>query len=155
MTRPYGARVMGTGGFASLTTNYRMAEDIAQEGRPVVVLHVGDHDPSGTHLYQAMKEDVEAFVAVSGGTVSFERVAVTPSQQAQYSLPTAPPKPTDKRSFSGLTVQAEALDPADLSRILAAALQRHHDPAIEAQLRGQFESDRDAWVPTLTTNLHR
>jgi hypothetical protein len=80
------------------------------------VLHIGDFDPSGEHIFNSLKEDIQAF---SSSNVEFSRVAVTEAQGLQYNLPTAPPKKTDNRSFSGsATIQAEALPPATLAWIL-------------------------------------
>jgi len=33
---------------------------LAEHDRPTEVLHIGDHDPSGTHMFLAFLEDVEA-----------------------------------------------------------------------------------------------
>ena len=44
-------------------------------------------------------------------------------------LPTAPPKPTDRRSFTGETVQCEAIAPDVLSDILRAAIEERRDSA--------------------------
>jgi hypothetical protein len=43
------------------------------------------------------------------------------------SLPTAPPKETDKRALSGLTCQAEALAPDVLAQILRGAVENRID----------------------------
>src|SRR5947208_1273737 len=40
----YGVRVISSGGFDSTTAKYHLAEAIAEEGRPVEVLHIGDYD---------------------------------------------------------------------------------------------------------------
>jgi hypothetical protein len=83
------------------------------------VLHIGDHDPSGVSMFLAFLEDVEAFTRDLGGDATFTRLAVTPAQVTTYDLPTAPPKPTDKRAFAGQTCQAEALAPVAKARIRA------------------------------------
>jgi len=59
-------------------------------------------------MFLAFLEDVEAFTRELGGGAIFTRLAVTPQQIGQYRLPTAPPKATDNRAFSGETCQAEA-----------------------------------------------
>lgn len=102
-------------------------------GKPVVVLHVGDHDPSGEHIHTSLEEDLMAFADHYGGTARVVRVAVTPEQQALYQLPTAPPKKTDRRSFaSSFTVQAEALPPDLLGQIVEEAIRDHLDLEILA-----------------------
>src|SRR5262245_65644102 len=72
-----------------------------------LVLHIGDHDPSGVSMFLAFLEDVEAFTRELGGQATFTRLAVTPQQMVEYRLPTAPPKVPDNRAFSGETCQAE------------------------------------------------
>ena len=57
----YGVTVYSSGGFDSLTVKYDAASRIAAREVPTVVLHVGDHDPSGLALFYAVAEDVAAF----------------------------------------------------------------------------------------------
>jgi hypothetical protein len=118
----YGITVMANGGFDSLTDKHNFAEEIADQARPTEVLHIGDHDPSGAHIFLALSEDVIAFTERLGGEVTFTRLVVTPKQIKQYRLPTAPPKPTDGRAFRGQTCQAEALPPDVLANILRTAI---------------------------------
>jgi hypothetical protein len=55
-------------------------------------------------------------------------VEVTAAQQEGFNLSTAPPKTTDRRRFDlNFTVQAEALDPFDLSALLREAIESELD----------------------------
>jgi hypothetical protein len=121
---PYGIAVRTGGGFDSLTDKYNFAREVANEDRPVEVLHIGDYDPSGTSIFDALAEDVRAFCDDIGGAPTFTRLAVTPQQIKRYRLPTAPPKATDKRGgfTDTLTCQAEALPPDVLATILRTAI---------------------------------
>jgi len=124
----YGVPVLSSGGFDSLTAKYGLARELAGVETATEVLHVGDHDPSGVHLYSALAEDVTAMVqALGGAEPTFTRLAVTPEQIKAFGLPTAPPKPTDRRSFDGQTVQAEALPPDVLTEIVTLAIQTRQD----------------------------
>lgn len=76
----HGVPVISGGGFDSVTAKHNLAEDLAADDRPVTVLHIGDHDPSGAHLFLAFAEDVQAFMRELGGEVEFHRLAVTPEQ---------------------------------------------------------------------------
>jgi hypothetical protein len=127
IANPYGVSVMSGGGFDSLTDKHKFAAALASYGRPTVVQHIGDHDPSGVSMFLAFLEDVEAFTRDLGGCATFTRLAVTPAQIQQYSLPTAPPKDTDRRAFNGLTCQAEALAPDVLAQILRDAIESRVD----------------------------
>jgi hypothetical protein len=61
VAHPFGVTVISGGGFDSLTDNHKFAATLASQGRPTVVLHIGDHDPSGVSMFLAFLEDVEAF----------------------------------------------------------------------------------------------
>jgi hypothetical protein len=67
VTDPYGVTVMSSGGFDSTTDRHAFAAELAEHDRPTEVLHIGDHDPSGTHMFLAFLEDVEAFARELGG----------------------------------------------------------------------------------------
>ncbi len=139
----YGVSVMSSGGFDSLSAKYRFARELADHDA-TEILHVGDHDPSGVHLFNALSEDIRAMCAGldSTGGQTFTHLAVTPAQIAELALPTAPPKKTDKRSFEGETVQAEALPPDVLTEIVRQAVIDRQDADIRQDVLDQEEADR-------------
>ena len=74
------------------------------------------------------------------GDIRFSRIAVTPVQIDELDLPTAPPKPTDRRAFKGETVQCEAIRPDVLAQIIRDAINGRFDRKgfagkIEAELK--------------------
>jgi hypothetical protein len=139
----FGVEVVSSGGFNSLTAKHDLASLIAAEDKPVIVQHIGDFDPSGVHVYQSLADDVSAFVDELGGEVSFRRLAVTPVHIGDLALTTAPAKATDNRSFDGQgTVQAEAIPPNELARILKDALASNFDFGAHEEARA--ESDKAA-----------
>jgi hypothetical protein len=123
----YGVAVLSGGGFESVTEKHRLAVELSNHSEPVEVLHVGDHDPSGTHLFLALAEDVEAFGDGYGLAITFTRLAVTPEQITALALPTAPAKESDDRAFEGATCQAEAIAPDVLAGILQDAIDERLD----------------------------
>ena len=72
---PYSVPVYSSGGFDSLTVKHMVAQEFAEMGW-VKVLHIGDHDPSGVHVYGSLDEDVRAFIRELGGEAEFERLAL-------------------------------------------------------------------------------
>lgn len=133
VTVAYGVPVASSGGFDSTTTKHNMANVFAAQMH-TEVLHIGDYDPSGVHMFSSLQEDVEAFIDDLGGDVTFTRLAVTPEQRDQYNLPTAPPKKTDRRSFADTsTVQCEALPPDVLLEIVENAIVSRIDPDVREQ----------------------
>lgn len=127
---PYGIAVSSSGGFDSTTAKHTTGRNLASKG-PLTILHLGDYDRSGVHMFSSLDEDVNAFAKHYGGDVDFVRLAVTPEQVADYHLPTAPPKESDRRSFDGnKTTQCEALDPRTLAAIVEAAIQERFDMTV-------------------------
>lgn len=126
---PYGVIVRSGGGFDSITAKHDLACHYARQVDPVVMLHVGDYDPSGEALWRNLEEDVTAFTEAMGGQLTVRRIAVTRAQQLLYDLPTAPPKKTDKRGAfdDNITVQAEALPPDVLQQIVRDAIEEEMD----------------------------
>ena len=119
----YSVPVFSSGGFDSVTAKHEVAVELAGLGE-TTILHVGDHDPSGVHMFGSLDEDVRSFLdgLGAGGRVAFVRLAVTPEQVDELDLPTSPPKKSDRRSFTGDTVQAEAIPPDELARIVRGAI---------------------------------
>ncbi len=127
VANPYGIPVKSSGRFDSVTVKHDFAAELADHDRPTEVLHIGDHDPSGAHMYLSLAEDVQAFASELGGSVEFTRLVVTPKQIERLRLPTAPPKSTDRRAFSGQTCQCESLAPDQLARIPRDAIEARLD----------------------------
>lgn len=128
----YQVPVLSSGGFDSVTTKHNFAEEIS-EHQEALIFHLGDHDPSGVHMFGSLDEDLQAFVDWYGGDVEMRRIAVTPTQVERLSLPTAPAKPTDNRAFSGRTTQCEAIPPRELRKIVLANVEPEIDMDIHEQ----------------------
>lgn len=142
VARRYSIRVFSSGGFDSLTAKKDIADRIIQAGKPAIILHLGDHDPSGESIFRSSAEDVSAFVMADRPnamvTVEFRRVALTADQVGFHCLPTAPAKASDSRSkaWVGGTCQLEALSPRQIADMLDEAIRDCLD-------LGQLESDRE------------
>ena len=133
VANPYGVPVLTSGGFDSLTAKHGLAHELAgamDMGAPAEALHMGDLDPSGEHLFTSLAEDVGAMCeALCGARPRFTRLAVTRQQADRLGLPTSPPKPTDRRRFTGDTVQCEAIAPDMLEGILRDAIEARRNAA--------------------------
>ena len=150
VTSRYSVPVYSCSGFDSLAAKRDLVSDVTTaytyQGRPTVILHLGDHDGSGETMFDVIAEDAYAFLEVDiphkdpTDVAIFERVALLTEQIAEHDLPTDPAKesshskkrPPDKRDC-----QLEALPPDALARILAEAIERHMDLDI-------LEEDREA-----------
>ena len=155
IAHPYGIVVFSSGGFDSTTAKYDAAARIVSVDQKTVVLHIGDHDPSGLSVFASAAEDVTALVDDLGGAHApvFERVAVTPEQVDHYMLPSSPPKATDKRgSFEGQTTQCEALAPDDLAAEVASAIDKWLDREILQRVLAEESEDQRSIVAKLQEN---
>jgi hypothetical protein len=132
--------VYSSGGFNSLTAIRQIVDSCIWDTEgPTVLLHLGDCDPSGHSIYQAMYEDVAAFLERDRRsprqTFAAERVAITFDQIAEYGLVADEIKTNDSRSQvwrrRGLTkkVELEALAPNVIAQLLTAAIEHYLDPA--------------------------
>ncbi len=149
----YGIRVHSSSGFDSITAKHDAARRVLGRSRPTVVLHVGDHDPSGCSIVDSAAEDVTAFARDLGspaGSVRFARLAVTPDQIARHDLPTAPQKATDTRGDRmAETVQAEALPPDVLAQEVRDGIEAILDLDALGRARAASEEDRVRLVDRL------
>jgi hypothetical protein len=137
-----GVPVLALGGYSSQSYVQDVADDVASQGRPAVLLYAGDHDPSG--------EDIDRdFLARSGCFAQVERVALTAAQVEAYQLPPQPGKTTDSRAAGFLArhgrlvqVELDALAPDDLQGLYQAAIDRYWDPAAHAAALAQEAQER-------------
>ena len=153
---PYSIPVYSCSGFDSLSAKYELKESIWRayqyQGRRTVILHLGDHDPSGESIFNdGLVEDIYAFLKRDvphkqpHEVVTFERAALTKEQIARFQLPTAPPKATDSRTRNWKgeeACQLEALAPDVLAGLLDATIKTHLNLAIYEQDLKAEEEDR-------------
>ena len=66
----------------------------ARQGQRVVIIHLGDHDPSGID----MTRDVQDRLSMFGTSTEVRRIALNMDQVEQYDPPPNPAKMTDSRA---------------------------------------------------------
>lgn len=113
----------------------------------VYVYQLGDHDPSGLDAWRAFVATVCGFLQPHGFDpyVNFERLAVTPDQIDELGLPTRPTKRSDTRarSFTGESVEVDAIPPSVLRGLLSEAIEQHIDP-VQLRLTRSVEASERA-----------
>lgn len=94
------------------------------QGQDVVVVHLGDHDPSGID----MTRDIKDRLALFGANTQVNRIALNFDQIEQYDPPPNPAKLTDSRAegyierFGTDSWELDALDPATLNALITAEI---------------------------------
>ena len=140
------------GGFASISLAAEAAAYInaKAEGLPAWIFYVGDYDPAGVLIDQALERELRRHLAESV-QLNFVRVGITPQQIEIFDLPRKPRKVSDRRSLHVTeTVEAEALPAGilrDLLRFEIEALLPEHAMAVarveEESARAYFDRIAD------------
>jgi hypothetical protein len=121
ITATWGVPFMVGAGFSSKTFLHDAAMEAVDAGKPTHIGYVGDHDPSGDHILKRMERDLKRYAK---GEVDFHvvKLAVTPEQIEEYSLPTRPTKTKGnthaKQWTGGDSVEVDALPMAALRTIV-------------------------------------
>lgn len=130
ITRAYGVSFMAVHGFGSATVVYDTAMASLEDRREVVILYVGDHDPSGMHMSEV---DLPARLARYGGKITIRRIALTTDDLP--GLPSFAAKEKDPRfkwyrsQYGEKAWELDALDPGILRARVEAAILDYIDPA--------------------------
>jgi hypothetical protein len=106
-------------GYVSQSEMYTAAKRLAGEAwRPIRLIHLGDHDPSGIDMSRDIKDRLELMMGWEAyQSVSFKRIALNRDQITQYNPPPNPAKTTDSRfadyakRFGGQSWELDALEP--------------------------------------------
>lgn len=71
-----------------------------KSGKKLLLIHLGDHDPSGIDMSRDIEDRLKMFVGHHrpGATLDFRRIALNMDQVEQYSPPPNPTKITDSRA---------------------------------------------------------
>jgi hypothetical protein len=116
-----------------------------EAGQRTVIVHLGDHDPSGID----MTRDITDRLSLFGTRAEVRRVALNMDQVEQYDPPPNPAKLTDARATSYIATHGEysweldALDPATLDALIHATILDYRDEAQWATDTDAMQADRE------------
>jgi hypothetical protein len=128
ITSQFDVPLMVARGYASLSFLHSSAEYLNHLDRPAHIYHLGDFDPSGQDAARSIEQTLRELAPEAD--ITFERLAVTPSQIDQWRLPSRPTKATDTRSkgFGAISVELDAIPPDYLRDIVKLAIEDHLPP---------------------------
>jgi hypothetical protein len=134
------------GGFSSITLAYEAAQEInhrtAYGEKPAEILYIGDYDPAGVLIDQALERELEEHFD-PGVELHFHRLAITAEQIALHDLPTKPRKATDRRAqHIKETVEAEAMPARVLRGLLRQQIESFLPPHALQITKVAEESER-------------
>ena len=119
-------------GYVSQSEMWRAAERhrmYEKNGQEVILLHFGDHDPSGIDMTRDIKDRLWTF----GADTTVERIALTMDQIGLYHPPPNPTKLTDSRAteyiaeFGYESWELDALSPKVLADLVESEVEYYKD----------------------------
>lgn len=123
----------------------------AEAGRQCVMIHLGDHDPSGIDMTRDNGDRLEIF-AEQG--IEVRRIALNMDQVQQYRPPENPAKLTDTRAndyvarFGYKSWELDALEPSVLHQLIQTEIETLIDPDIWEETRTE-ETQRRHYLSQL------
>jgi hypothetical protein len=143
-------------GYASISYLHLAAgylNEALRAGKTCYVYNLGDHDPSGCDAWASVVDELRGFAEVPE-RVHFDRLAVTPEQIREMSLPTRPTKKSDSRAagFEGESVELDAIPPDGLRRIIREAVEAHVPPHVR-EMSARVEAEERETLRSLSAYL--
>jgi hypothetical protein len=135
----FSVKVFTNGGATSISAVRQVVDRACTRSVPTVLMHVGDFDPYGENLFNALVEDAQAFLEedriIGIQRIEPVRVALTAVQVDAFDLPTQPTTRAKNGSKAHETIrerwierhgdrtcQAEALAPDQLAAVTREAI---------------------------------
>ncbi|USD59037.1 hypothetical protein J4N45_10895 [Vibrio sp. SCSIO 43140] len=129
---------MSCKGYLSSSEAWRAGKRFEQQieyGKECVLIHLGDHDPSGIDMTRDNRERVDLFSHFPS-YVDVRRVALNLDQVSQFNPPPNPAKITDSRykeyikKFGKTSWELDALEPQVLNELITNEVERYIDWAL-------------------------
>lgn len=121
-------------GYSSQSEQWRAGKRFAAaacRGQRPIVLHLGDHDPSGIDM---TRDNADRLSMFAGEEIEVRRLALNIEQVRAYRPPPNPAKETDSRAesyvakFGAKSWELDALDPKVIERLIETELDDLIDP---------------------------
>lgn len=139
--RRYDVPLLAARGYPSSTVVREVVVDEFMGGQSIVVLHLGDHDPSGIDMSRDLRERFELF-GNGDLDLDFRRIALNMDQVEKLRPPENPAKVTDSRfrdyvlRFGASSWELDALTPTYLAELVEGEIRKHILNASAWQERG-------------------
>lgn len=130
-------------------------------GQRIVLLHLGDHDPSGKDMSRDIVDRLDMFGAYD---IRFQRLALNMDQIEQYNPPPNPTKLTDSRATGYIDKygyecwELDALEPQIISDLIGSNVKKYRDDGLyykvinqEREEKAMLEDLAENW-PNISTN---
>lgn len=139
-----------TKGYNSQSEQWRAGQRFAgyvTDGQRPIVLHLGDHDPSGIDMTRDNKDRLSMFAGVP---ILVQRIALNMDQVEHYDPPPNPTKLTDSRAddyirqFGHDCWELDALDPQVIANLIQTRVMLYRDEKLWSERLAEEANDKDS-----------
>ena len=156
--RQYDVPLLAARGYPSVSIVREMVLEhfygpVRQQDQDVVVLHFGDHDPSGLDMTRDLQDRIAMFAGHWAGRVEIRRLALNMPQIEEKQPPPNPAKVTDsrfqayQREHGSESWELDALEPSYLVRLA--------ETEISSYIEGVTWRERQALIDHTKTRLRK
>lgn len=144
-------------GYTSQTAIWKAAQRLRgyiKEGKTPIIIHLGDHDPSGIDMTRDIRDRLDLFLSndcsehgLNYYGIEVKRIALNMDQISQYNPPPNPAKLTDSRStayireFGDESWELDALSPTVVANLIQTEVDNYRDQ--EAWAKEVENEDKD------------
>ncbi|MCU7840844.1 MAG: hypothetical protein KZQ94_15880 [Candidatus Thiodiazotropha sp. (ex Troendleina suluensis)] len=155
--KPYLVPHMSCKGYLSASEAWRAGRRFLERhdrGQNCILIHLGDHDPSGIDMTRDNRDRLDIFTELPE-SVSVHRIALNMDQVTEYSPPPNPAKITDSRAkgyirkYGRTSWELDALEPQVLERFIQGEIEQYVDHDIWQEVLEEQDEKR-----RLLTNIY-
>lgn len=156
--RPFDVDYFCCRGYVSQSEMWSAAQRLVREtycGKDCVIIHLGDHDPSGIDMSRDIEDRLQMFGNQDGG-LTFEnhflglrRIALNMDQIETFNPPPNPAKLTDSRCKSYMdkygdeSWELDALEPKVLNDLIQGTICEYADLDYMERVRSEVETEKE------------
>lgn len=143
-------------GYVSQSETYNAGRRMRGYGQKVIMIHLGDHDPSGMDMTRDNSDRLRMFSGYNG-TVEVRRIALNMDQVQEHNPPPNPTKYTDSRAqeyiaeYGEESWELDAMQPAMLQQLIRDTIDEYRD----MDLWNEKEDQRSEEIQTLDNIIER
>lgn len=154
VTSKYHINLLVNRGYGSVTAihdAYNRYQEQIIKGKKVLILYLGDHDPSGMDMIRDIRDRISEMLEMKGydDKLIVKPIALTMEQIKKYNLPKNPAKLTDPRSkwyieeYGNSSWEVDALDPKTLNILLSKEIEKNIDLFLYNQILDEEIRDKN------------
>jgi len=134
-------------GYVSQSEQWRAGRRMRRDGRNTIMIHLGDHDPSGMDMTRDNDDRLRMF-ANYNGRVEVRRIALNMDQINEYNPPPNPAKFSDSRfqqyvaEYGDESWELDALEPAVLSQLIRDEIDSIRDMDLWIERQDKLDDDK-------------